>query len=143
MESYGPVVVRQTIAAPQPEVWKMLTDAEARARWSNVSLEPEFGGVVSAEASERVGARSGEIDVYTEGLTLGWRWTADDAPVETTVVVMIRPDDDINETRITIIESGFAALDDAPQRVAAVTREWEGAFRELAVLFDPDAFAEE
>lgn len=144
MESYGPVVVRQTIAAPQPDVWKMIVDPDARARWWNAAFEPALEGQISAPSTEGLAARSGVIDVFTEGLTLGWRWRADGSTSDTTVMLLIRPGDDIEETRITVIESGFATLDDAVERVAAATNDWDDAFKKLAGEFGgDDASAEE
>lgn len=127
MSELGPVVVRRTIPASQASVWESLTDASLRRGWwQDAQIEPEVGGSVSAEGLE------GNVDVLVDELTLGFRWHAPDETAERTVVMMLRPDDDdFANTRVTVIESGFAALPNAGELVQEAAAGWQSRFEAL------------
>ena len=139
MSDLGPVVVRRTVNAPQETVWAMLSDATARsAWWPETDIELELGGAVIDARGQH-----GTVDVLVEGLTLGFRWADEGAANARTVVVMLRPEDeDFDQTRVTVIESGFATLADATSRVQAETSHWEQTLEALSLnAEDPEAAA--
>lgn len=139
MSDLGPVVVRRTVNAPQETVWAMLSDATARsAWWPETDIELELGGSVIDARGQH-----GTVDVLVEGLTLGFRWADEGAENARTVVVMLRPEDeDFDQTRVTVIESGFATLADATSRVQAETSHWEQTLEALSLnAEDPEAAA--
>lgn len=139
MSDLGPVVVRRTVNAPQETVWAMLSDATARsAWWPETDIELELGGAVIDARGQH-----GTVDVLVEGLTLGFRWADEGAENARTVVVMLRPEDeDFDQTRVTVIESGFATLADATSRVQAETSHWEQTLEALSLnAEDPEAAA--
>lgn len=138
MSELGPVVARRTVNAPQETVWAVLSDASARADWwPGTDIELELGGQVSDARGT-----SGAVDVLVDGLTLGFRWVDAGADTARTVVVMLRPEDeDFSQTRITLIEAGFATLDNAADRVQAETLHWSQTLDAWALAAEGDSGA--
>src|SRR5699024_3825595 len=129
-------VVLSTAPATDDRVWEYLTDPELRAQWwESVSFDATEG----SEIHERVKELRGTVDVIAPGLTLGFRWAADEER-DRTVMIMLRPeDDDYTSTRLTVIESGFAALSNAKERVNEYTGLWEGLCTRLSAALAPEA----
>lgn len=143
MSELGPVVVRHTIAAEQSEVWQGLTNAEHRASWwPSLQLTPHIDGEVSDSWETENGETrtlTGAVDVLVPGLTLGFRWRAEDQPSDRTVVVMIRPEDEnFSHTRVTVIESGFASLPNTAEAVQESTERWTSLIGTLEGLHAPE-----
>lgn len=136
MSELGPVVVRSTIAAPHETVWQQIVAPDRRAEWWNgTTFEAQEG----AELQDATRGLTGTVDVVVQGLTLGFRWSAEGAG-ERTVMMMLRPEDDnYDDTRVTVIESGFAVLPNASELVAESTRQWEELLSDLGATLAPDA----
>lgn len=143
MSELGPVVVRHTIDAEQSEVWQALTNAEHRAPWwPSLQLTPQIDGEVSDSWETSTGETktlTGAVDVLVPGLTLGFRWREADQVADRTVVVMIRPEDeDFSQTRVTVIESGFASLPNTAEAVQESTERWTSLIGTLEGLHAPE-----
>src|SRR5690606_229216 len=127
----------RTIPASQASVWESLIEASLRTGWwQDTEIEPEVGGSVRSAGLE------GKVDVLVNELTLGFRWSAPEDASERTVVIMLRPDDDdFDQTRVTVIESGFAACPTAAELVREAASGWDSRFESLeqAVQGDIDA----
>lgn len=148
MSELGPVVVRHTIDAEQSEVWQALTNAEHRAPWwPSLQLTPQIDGEVSDSWETSTGETKtlmGAVDVLVPGLTLGFRWREADQVADRTVVVMIRPEDeDFSQTRVTVIESGFASLPNTAEAVQESTERWTSLIGTLEGLHAPEIPEEE
>ena len=119
-----------TIDAPVERVWALLTEAEHIAGWfadagAEIDLRPggairalgEHGSVTRADRGGRAAAR------------FAYRWArasrepGGDEPADgnsTLVEFTLAPEGD--GTRLRVVESGFAALDDATSSASATTR---------------------
>lgn len=146
MARLGPVVTRRTIPASRAEAWQLLVDPELRADWwSDVRLDATIGGEIlrGADGDSAAGAvrhAQGAVDLVVPEHTLGFRWRGDADPFDTSVTVMLRPDDeDPEQTAVTVIESGFAALPDAEERVRQARAAWEEALGHLLGQDETDA----
>lgn len=144
----GPVVARCEMRASRDLVWALVSEAESRSLWwPTVDLDARLGGAVSEQWFETEGdtelARdaSGEVDVLVEGHALGFRWQEAGDESTTAVLITLREFDE--STVITVTETGFDALIDAPERAADAQESWDELLSGLTAVVEAESEAQE
>lgn len=131
------------IAAPPERVWNLITSAEHVGRWfadagAEIDLRP--GGALTLIWREH-GTFHGRVELVEPPRRFAYRWLsavdsrAEPAPGNSTLAEFTLTAED-DGTRVTVVETGFDALDGSPaDRTAALashTRGWTAELGELA-----------
>jgi uncharacterized protein YndB with AHSA1/START domain len=130
------------IAAPVERVWKLITTAEHLGRWfadagAEIDLRP--GGALSLSWRDSA-TLHGRIETVEPPTRFTYRWLldphVDPTPGNSTLTEFTLAVEG-DGTRVTVVESGFDALDlDAAQRAARFASHVEGWPHELGELAD-------
>lgn len=105
-----------TVDAPRSVVWEAITVADQLARWfgdiAEVDLRP--GGDLLFGWSEFESTSAGVVTVVDEPREFGFTWEAgrDESGEMWSTTVTFTLEDDAGRTRVTVVESGIAALPD-------------------------------
>jgi uncharacterized protein YndB with AHSA1/START domain len=130
------------IAAPLERVWELITSAEHVGRWfadagAEIDLRP--GGAMSFSWREH-GTVHGRVEAIDPPHRFAWRWLskagsqAEPTPGNSTLTEFTLAAEG-DATRVAVVETGFDALDAAPEeRTAALASHTEGWAAELGEL---------
>ena len=130
------------IDAPRERVWQLITSPEHVGRWfgdagAEIDLRP--GGEM-AFTWERHGTVRGRVEAVEPPRRFAWRWltavgaTDEPRPGNSTLTEFTLDDED-GATRVTVVETGFDALEGDPaERTAALRSHTEGWVAELGEL---------
>lgn len=126
------------VEAPIERVWEALTSADELAQWFGDSAEIDLrpGGRARFGWSEFNSVSECIVETVERPSRFSFRWEAvKDTPVEelsTLVEFTLRPDGDA--TRVTMVESGFAALpeDVYQDSIDGNTSGWDAELRDLS-----------
>jgi uncharacterized protein YndB with AHSA1/START domain len=130
-------IVRSVVLeADRDAVWRAISSDDGLAGWlaetASVDLRPGGIGVVGFAGGH---ARRLRVDAVELREAISFRWSPEAAPEDETRVELRLEDAGDGATRLTVVESGFAAA--GPQargRAAATAWAWEAALALLAVL---------
>ncbi|WP_213815172.1 SRPBCC domain-containing protein [Glaciihabitans sp. dw_435] len=126
------------IQAPRSHVWDALTQPELVAQWfgddAQFALTP---GAVGSLTFEGYGTFRIVIEEIDAPAVFGFRWarTADTDPTDGHATrVRFTLDDEDGGTRVTVVEDGWASLDDSYDVTAAMKDNLDGWVQELDEL---------
>jgi uncharacterized protein YndB with AHSA1/START domain len=130
------------IAAPVERVWELVTTAEHLGGWfSNAGAEIDLrpGGALSLSWRAH-GTFHGRVEAVEPPRRVSYRWLAakdsreDPTPANSTLIEFVLAAEGAG-TRVTVVESGFAALDvDPAERAAALASHTKGWHEKLDAL---------
>jgi uncharacterized protein YndB with AHSA1/START domain len=131
-------VVRSVVlAADRDAVWDAISSDDGLAGWlaesATVDFRPGGAGTVRFAGGHE---RRVHVDDVELGESIAFRWSPDATPEAETRVELRLEDAEDGATRITVVETGFAAAaTKGAGRVAASAWAWEAALAALAALF--------
>ncbi len=134
----APSVVRSVVlAADRAAVWRAISSDDGLAGWlaesATVDVRPGGEGTVRFAGGHE---RRVRVDEVEPGASIAFRWAPGTMPDAETRVELRLEDEEDGATRITVVETGFAASgSQARGRAAAAAWAWEAALMALAALF--------
>jgi uncharacterized protein YndB with AHSA1/START domain len=136
-ETFSTVVRSVVLAADREAVWRAISSDDGLAGWlaesAAVDVRPGGEGTVRFAGGHE---RRVRVDAVEVGDSIAFRWSPDAMPEAETRVELRLDDEQDGTTRITVVESGFAAAGPrASGRAAASAWAWEAALMALAALF--------
>jgi uncharacterized protein YndB with AHSA1/START domain len=136
-ETVSTVVRSVVLAADREAVWQAISSDDGLAGWlaesATVDVRPGGEGTVRFAGGH---VRRVLVDAVEDGESIAFRWSPGTMPDAETRVELRLEDEDDGTTRITVVESGFAAAGPRASARAAVSAwAWEAALMALAALF--------
>ncbi len=134
----APTIVRSVVlAADREAVWRAISSDDGLAGWlaesATVDVRPGGEGTVRFAGGHERRVRVDEVEL---GESIAFRWAPGTMPDAETRVELRLEDAEDGATRVTVVETGFAAAGPrARGRAAAAAWAWEAALMALAALF--------
>jgi uncharacterized protein YndB with AHSA1/START domain len=134
-ETMNSIVRSVVLDADRDTVWRAISSDDGLAGWlaetASVDLRPGGEGVVGFAGGH---LRRVLVDALESGESLAFRWSPAASPAAETRVELRLEDAGDGATRITVVESGFAAATARAGRMAVSAWAWEAALAALVAL---------